>query len=274
MEENGRGKAPWIFIRGDLGKEAIMSKISGVVIAKNEEEMIGEALDSLDFCDEIIVIDNGSTDKTKEIAEKRGAKIYEIQTNDFSEIRNFGLSKAESDWILYLDADERIDDKLKDSVQTAVSSNSGHVAYFLKRKNFYFGSHEWPYIEKLQRLFKKENLKGWRGKLHESPVFEGEAGRLDDGFILHFTHRDLESMLNKTIAWSSAEALLRYNSGHPKMTWWRFPRVMISAFLNSYIKQKGYKAGAVGIIESMYQAFSMFITYAKLWELQKLNKSK
>ena len=76
-------------------------------------------------------------------------------------------------------------------------------------------------------------------------------------------------MLSKTIAWSSQEALLRYNSGHPKMSWWRFPRVMISAFLSSYVKQQGYRAGVVGIIEGIYQSFSMFVTYAKLWELQK-----
>lgn len=249
-----------------------MSKISGIVITKNEEEMIGEALDSLSFCDEIIVIDNGSTDTTREIAEEKRARIFEIQTNDFSELRNFGLSKAEYDWILYLDADERVNDELKDSIVKTISENSEHPAFFLKRKNYYFGKHEWPYIEKLQRLFKKANLKGWKGRLHESPVFEGEAGLLKDGFILHFTHRDLESMLSKTIEWSSAEAFLRYNSGHPKMTWWRFPRVMTTAFLNSYIGQKGYKAGVVGVIESIYQAFSMFITYARLWELQKLNK--
>jgi glycosyltransferase involved in cell wall biosynthesis len=251
-----------------------MSKISGVIIARNEEEMIDEALESLSFCDEIVLIDNGSTDKTKEIAEKRGAKIYEIQTNDFSELRNFGLKKAESDWILYLDADERINDELKDSIKKAISEDSEYTAYFIKRKNYYLGRHQWPYIEKLQRLFKREKLKNWYGKLHESPVIEGKVGLLGDGFILHFTHRDLESMLNKTIEWSSQEALLRYNSGHPQMTWWRFPRVMLSAFFNSYIRQQGYKAGVVGVIESVYQSFSMFVTYAKLWELQRLNKKK
>jgi glycosyltransferase involved in cell wall biosynthesis len=248
-----------------------MTKISGIIIARNEEKMIGEALDSLFFCDEILVVDNGSTDNTKVISEKKGAKVYEIKTNDLSEIRNFALNKAEGDWVLYLDADERINEELKNSIKENVSSDSKYAAFFLKRKNYYFGKHEWPDIEKMARLFRKDKLKQWQGKLHESPVYDGETGKLD-GFILHFTHRDLESMLNKTIEWSSTEALLRYNSGHPPMTWWRFPRVMMSAFLNSYIKQKGYKAGVVGVLESIYQSFSMFITYAKLWELQKLNK--
>ena len=76
-------------------------------------------------------------------------------------------------------------------------------------------------------------------------------------------------MVNKTLEWSKIEAELRFNSNHPKMVWWRFPRVMTTAFLNSYVKQGGYKVGTVGIIESVYQSFSMFITYARLWEMQK-----
>ena len=86
---------------------------------------------------------------------------------------------------------------------------------------------------------------------------------------MHYTHRDLESMVNKTAAWSSIEAAQRYKQNHPKISWWRFPRVMLTAFFNSYIIQGGYKAKTVGIIESVYQAFSIFITYAKLWEMQK-----
>ncbi len=245
-----------------------MSKISGVIIAKNEQKIIGVALDSLSFCDEIIVIDSGSTDKTKEIANEKGAKVYDISSNNFSEFRNLGLSKASYDWILYIDADERINEKLKDSIKKIVSNGSTYSAFKLKRKNYYLGKNERPNIEKLERFFKKEKLKQWKGKLHESPVVEGEMSELE-GFLLHFTHRDLESMLDKTIEWSSTEALLRYNMEHPKITWWRFPRVMITAFLNSYVFQKGYKAGAVGVIESIFQSFSMFITYAKLWELQK-----
>ena len=248
-----------------------MNKISGVIIAKNEEKMIADALESISFCDEIIVIDNSSIDETKKISEEKNAKVYNMSSSNFSDLRNYGLSKASHDWILYIDADERVDDKLKSSIKKILSDVSTYSGFKLKRKNYYLGKNEWPNIEKLERLFKKEKLKTWKGKLHESPVVEGEIGELE-GFLLHFTHRDLESMLAKTIEWSSVEAFLRYNTNHPKITWWRFPRVMITAFLNSYVKQKGFKAGTVGVIESMYQSFSMFITYAKLWELQKLNK--
>lgn len=249
-----------------------MKTISAVIIAKNEEGMIKDALESLSFCNEIIVIDNDSTDKTKEISQKYG-KVYDIKSNDFSELRNFGLSKAESDYILYLDADERISEELKKSIQEVLSKDSDFAAFRLLRKNYYFNNFEWPYIEKLERLFKKDKLSKWYGELHESSIVDGRIGELE-GFIIHFTHRDLESMLDKTIKWSTTESLLRYNSNHPKMTWWRFPRVMISAFLGSYIKQQGYKAGVTGVVESTYQSFSAFITYAKLWELQNKIKNQ
>jgi hypothetical protein len=121
-------------------------------------------------------------------------------------------------------------------------------------------------------LFKKNKLEEWYGDLHESPRVNGDIGELDEGFIRHYSHQDLTSMLNKTIQWSKIEAELRYNAQHPTMSWWRFFRVMLTAFYDSYIKQKGYKVGTAGLVESMFQAFSMFITYARLWEMQQEKK--
>ncbi|OGH14276.1 MAG: hypothetical protein A2687_01470 [Candidatus Levybacteria bacterium RIFCSPHIGHO2_01_FULL_38_26] len=253
-----------------------MNKISAIIIAKNEEEMIADCLDSLRFCSEKIVVDSGSEDRTVEIAHRFGAKVYSLETNDFSKLRNFGLDKAKGDWILYVDADERVSSKLREEVSNLTKMQDrfkGMSAYYLKRKNFYLGNHEWPHIEKLERLFKRGVLKGWKGRLHESPIFEGEAGELD-GFLVHYTHRDLTSMLNKTIDWSRVEAELRFRAGHPNVTWWRLARVMVTAFFDYFIRQKGWKAGAVGIIESIYQSFSIFVTYARLWEMQNKIKTQ
>lgn len=253
-----------------------MNRISAVIIAKDGEDLIVDCLESLSFCDEIVLIDGGSKDRTGEIAKKTGAKVYEYKSDDFSKMRNFGLEKANYEWIFYLDIDERVGNDLKEEIELKlrVNKNLDRFDYYLiKRKNFYLGKYEWPHIEKLDRLFKKEKLKGWKGKLHESPDIEGKKGELN-GFVLHYTHRDLESMLNKTIKWSEIDAKLRLNSNHPKMSWWRFPRVMLGGFTNSYVIQKGYKAGTAGLIESIYQAFSNFVTYARLWELQQEDKEK
>jgi len=253
-----------------------MNRISGIVIAKNEENMIADCLDSLSFCNEIIVIDGGSKDRTAEVAKRLGAEVFTYMSDDFSKIRNYGLSKAKGDWILYIDADERVDSSLK-TAMTHLTGYSDRVqqlnAYFLKRKNFYFGNHEWPHIERLERLFKRNKLEGWYGKLHESPKIRGKVGDID-GYLLHYTHRDLSSMVNKTIEWSKIEADLLFKSGHPKMSWWRFPRVMLTVFFDYYIKQGGWKVGTAGLIESMYQSFSIFVTYARLWEVQEKLKTE
>lgn len=248
-----------------------MIKTSAIVIAKNEEDRLADCLDSLSFCDEIIVVDGGSEDRTIDIARRMRAKAYKLETNDFSKLRNFGLERTSGEWILYIDADERVSEELKKEIidVTSVYGRESKLnGYFLKRKNFYLGNHEWPYVEKLERLFKKKFLKGWKGRLHESPVVEGGVGELD-GFLLHYTHRDLTSMLKKTIEWSKIEADLRFRAGHPKVTWWRLVRVMLTAFFDSYVRQKGWKARMLGFVESTFQLFSMFITYARLWELQQ-----
>lgn len=246
-------------------------KISVLILTKNEEENINKCIESVrQLADEIIVVDAQSRDKTAEIGKSLGAKVFVHPFSDFAEARNFALQKAGRDWLLYIDADERVTPELAKSIKYAVlrSKENNLIAYRIRRKNFYLGGHEWPELDKLERLFKKDKLKGWYGRLHESPVIEGKIGEID-GFLLHYTHRDLSSMLRKTIEWSKVEAELRFKADHPKMTWWRFPRVMIGEFFKYYIKQKGFKAGAVGLIESLYQAFSIFITYARLWELQQ-----
>lgn len=243
-------------------------KLSAIIIAKNSEEQIAGALESVDFCDEIIVVDGGSTDKTIAIAKKHRAKIVKGVEMDFAKQRNIGMEHAQGEWLLYIDTDERVSEKLRENITAALSTSSPIVAYKLQRQNYYLGNNAWPKIEQLERLVKKESLEGWFGKLHETPRVKGEIGVLD-GYLLHFTHRNLSEMLAKTIFWSETEAKLRYDAHHPEMTWWRFPRVMLTAFFDSYIKQEGWKVGTAGLIESIYQAFSMFITYARLWEMQK-----
>lgn len=249
-----------------------MSKISAVIIARNEENTIADCIESVSFCDEIIVIDNDSTDKTADVAKNMRAKVYLVNEKSFAKLRNIGALRAKAVWILYIDADERVSTTLKENIQEIINKSKIEASgYRIMRKNYYFGKHEWPYIEKLERLFIKKHLKKWYGDLHETPETTGKIKDITEGYLFHYTHRDLSSMLRKTIEWSKVEARLRFDSNHPKVTWWRFPRVMLTAFYDSYIKQKGYKAGAVGIVESMYQAFSMFITYARLWEMQQNN---
>lgn len=248
-----------------------MSKpmLTAIIIARNEEERIGTCIRALSFCDRVLVADNGSSDDTIAVSKRHGAVVVPFSGLDFASLRMQAAKKIESDWVVYVDADEVIDRTLASSIRDAVDSwiDGKPESYRLQRKNKYFG-YPFPGIERMHRLFKKTSLVGWYGKLHESPKTKGKIGDLP-GYILHDTHRSLEEMIAKTNEWSDMEADLRLAANHPKVSWWRFIRVAVTGFFDSYVRKEGWKAGTYGLIEGMYQGFSMFITYAKLWEKQE-----
>lgn len=246
--------------------------LSVIVLTHNDEEVILKCLKSLSDQDwEVIVVDSFSSDKTPSIVRKEKIPFFQNQFEDFSSQRNFALTLVKGDWILYLDSDEVATREFKNEINNLVHSYKmgDPVAYYVKRNN-YFLNQEWGYIDRMQRLFRKEFLTGWQGKLHETASVRGDTGVIESP-IIHNTHRNLEQMLSKTNEWSDYEAELRIKAHHPLMTPLRFVRVFITGFLKSYIKENGYKNGTRGVIESMFQGFSLFITYAKLFELQQKN---
>jgi glycosyltransferase involved in cell wall biosynthesis len=251
-----------------------MKDLTVIILTKNEEDVIVDAIKSVkDWVSEILVIDANSTDSTLELAEKLGAKAIKHPFKDFSDQRNFGILHAKTLWVLYLDADERLTDKFKLEVEDTIQTHqefSPIGGYFINRKTYYYGK-DWHFTDKVQRLFVRERFIEWYGQVHETPKIKGEFGEINEP-IIHLTHRNLSQMLVKTNEWSEYEAKLRFDSSHPKLVPWRFIRVMITEFVNSYFKNKGYKNGTYGLIEAMYQAFSIFITYAKLWEIQEKKK--
>lgn len=243
--------------------------LSVIIIAKNEEARITKCLKSVAFCDEQIVVDNGSSDKTIEIAIRLGARILEAAEKDFSSVRELGLREASGKWILYIDADEEVTKALQIEIRSVIRSPVNVTAYLVKRDTYYLG-YRWPYQDSVERLFLTSALKGWHGRLHETPVFVGDTKVLTHPLI-HRTHRTLEEMLTKTNDWSVIEAQLRYQDDHPPVVLWRLLRVMITGFCRSFFIQGGWRTGTIGWIESIYQAFSMFIIYTKLWEMQQIS---
>lgn len=245
--------------------------ITVIILAKNEADVIGDAIRSAKkLTDTVLVIDALSIDETPQIAEKLHAKVIKHQFKDFSDQRNFAILHASTPWVLYLDADERLTDAFVREVESAIKNYENDMqygAFFIKRKTFYFGK-DWGFEDQMQRLFVRDRFVEWKGVVHETPVIKGQFGVIESP-ILHYTHRNLSQMVAKTNEWSDYEAQLRLKVSHPAMKPWRFFRVMMSEFYRSYIKDKGYKNGTYGLVEGMYQAFSIFITYAKLWELQQ-----
>jgi glycosyltransferase involved in cell wall biosynthesis len=254
-------------------KKTINKKVSlsAILIVKDEEAKIKDCLESVAWVDEIIIVDTGSKDATKLIAKKYTTKIYDISGGSYDSWRNYGLKKANGIWIFYIDADERVSDALRSEItQLIKSTNSKYNAYAIPRKNIILGREMihggwWP--DYVKRLYKRKDLKYWKGKLHEEPVFDGEIGHLINPLI-HKKHDKLFEMTNKTNSWSEIEAEMLFESGHPKMVWWRFVRIMLSELWDRLVVKKGFLDGVEGIIYSIYQMWSRFITYAKLWELQ------
>ena len=242
-------------------------------LSKNEEDVIEDAIVSAkSIAQEVIVVDANSSDGTEKILKKHAVTILKHPFVDFSDQRNFGIGHAHTPWVLYLDADERITRSFAEEIRPIIEgiSQLGFNGFFVRRKTFYYGK-DWHMEDRVQRLFKRDAFVSWKGVVHETPYIKGDFGEIKSP-IEHYTHRNLSQMIKKTNEWSELEAKLRYSSKHPKMEQWRFFRVMISEFVNSYIKNKGYKNGTYGLIEAMYQSFSIFITYAKLWELQTKEK--
>ena len=244
------------------------STLSVIVIAKNEAPRIAKCVAALSFADEVIVIDNSSTDNTAAIAKESGAIVKTTKADGFAMLRNSAAEGIRSDWVLYVDADETVTPNLAAEIKRVVGSSANtETGFEIYRKNYYLGT-PWPKGEWMLRLFRTDALDGWQGELHETALVRGVVGRLK-GELLHDTHRTLAEMVEKTNEWSETEAALRFVAHHPRMTWWRMIRVTLTGFSVSFFGQGGWRAGNVGWIESIYQAFSMFITYAKLWELQQ-----
>lgn len=244
--------------------------ISTIIITNNNEDKIKDCLESVkNLPCEILVLDGGSTDKTVEIAKKYGARIIRQKGKGYSSWRNQGIENAKGEWIFYLDSDERVTDELREEIKGVV--NNEISAYAIPRRNIILGREMrhggwWP--DYVKRLFKKSALKKWVGDLHEEPVFSGSIGHLQNP-IVHLKHDNLSEMVEKTNNWSVIEAKLLLDSGHPKMSWWRFFRIMKTEFFYRFFIKLGFLDGPEGVIYALYQMWSKFVTYSKLWEMQK-----
>jgi glycosyltransferase involved in cell wall biosynthesis len=240
--------------------------LSAIIIAKNESKRIQECINNLVWADEILLIDNGSTDDTVKYARRYKVTVIKEHLRNFSRLRNIGAKRAAGEWLLYVDADETVTPALRKEIIQTIHNPNALAGYVIPRNNVYLG-HIWPHQDGMVRLMKKKSFVTWEGILHEHAIIRGRVGTLSQPFI-HNTHRSLSEMVAKTNEWSDYEAKLRFDARHPSISWWRVIRVMCTAFFDSFIRQGGWKAGVVGWIESVFQAFSIFITYSKLWEMQ------
>lgn len=249
-----------------MAKVTKKNKLSVIILYGGDvdQDIYKRCLSSVKFADEIIKID------TKNIK------------GSFSEWRNEGLKRARGDWVLYVDTDEIVSEKLKieilnvlnSSLVTRNSQTARPVAYAIPRKNYIFGKefkYSGQYPDYQKRLFRRDALKRWSGKVHEEPVFEGKMGHLKES-LLHYKNMTISQMIEKTNKWSEIEAQLMVDANHPKMNFLRFFSAGFREFFKRFIKEKAFLDGREGVIYGIYQIYSRLISYSKLWEIQ-LNKS-
>lgn len=250
-------------------------KISALVLTKNEQSMIGECLSQLDFVDEIIILDQNSEDKTVEFAKQFTNKIVSSNTEDFAKNRDILASHAKSDWLLYIDADERISKENINEIRQGIKTNQ-YSAFYFPRKNIILGKwlrHGGWWPDYVPRLFRKNKLKGWYGPVHESPIISGDFGYFKIP-IEHLTARNLNLMIAKSNKWAKVEAQLLYKEKRPKVSIASVLKAAIIEFIKRYLAKKGFLDGTVGLIEAIYQSLHQAIILTYLWELQNESLEK
>lgn len=245
-------------------------KLSVVILTHNNQATIQSCLDSVKLADEIIVIDDNSTDKTLNLIMKYSVKVIHQRLVNFSKQRNLAIKQVKSDWVLFLDSDEIVSDKLFKEIKNVIK-NFSYSAYKIKRLNYFFGKQikhggYWPDWQ--TRLFKVKDFRGFVGTIHESPEFNGQLGKIDN-HLIHFSHKNLIECFQKSLSWTKKEAEEFIKAGHPPVTWWRIVKVMIWEFCYRYFKKLGFLDGYVGFIESLIQAINRFFVYQQIWELQQ-----
>ena len=251
-------------------------KLSVVVITKNEEENIRDCLESVKWADEIVVVDDMSTDRTVEICRKYTKKIFPNNSGgSFHKNKNLGIEKATGDWILSLDADEIISPELAREIKKAIS-NPEKIGYCLRRKNYFLGRWIrgcgwWP--DRIIRLFKK-GVTRWPLDIHNTPRIEekNKVGYLRN-FLIHYTYQNFDQYFEKFNRYTSRLAHEEYEKGiriGKRNFFIYFMLKPLFWFLRKYLLWKGFRDGFRGLFISLSSALVIFTTYAKLWEKQKV----
>lgn len=248
--------------------------VTAIILVKNEEKNIKACLESLRWCNECIVVDDNSQDKTREIAEKMGAKVFtHALENDFAGQRNFGLTKATNEWVLFIDADEKVSENLATEIMYVTSQVLNDTqAYFLKRIDTLWGK-KLLYGEtgniKLLRLAKKGSGE-WAGLIHEVWKVKGTTGELKHA-LFHYPHQTISEFLQEINFYTDIRANELYN----KKTLVRGLDILFyptgKFFLNFFVKQ-GFRDGIPGLLSATFMSFHSFLVRGKLWQIRDKNK--
>lgn len=247
-----------------------MTSLSVIIITKNEAKNISSCLESLKFADEIIVLDSGSTDETVSLAKQYTSKVYEVDWPGFGIQKNRALEKCHSEWVLSIDADEIVSEKLSTEIIQILNNDSPYDAYAIPRKSKYckqlIGYGDWK-NDFCVRLFKRHAGKFKEKRVHEELVVNGTVGKLK-GHIIHNSFSNVEDVLNKINLYSTLSAEDKYNEGKKSGL---LKAIIHGAwtFVRGYILRLGFLDGKKGFMLAVSNAEGCYYRYIKMMLLSE-----
>lgn len=248
-------------------------KLTAVLIALNEEKRIAACLDSVQFCDEVVVVDSGSSDRTAEIARAARARVVPRRFDDFSSQKNFAVAQASNEWVFSIDADERATPELAEEIRKTIRhAPPAAGGYRVSRDNYIFGKKlRCAEGDEPVRLFRKEGTR-FQGVVHEVPAVKGEVGLLTNPLIHHSTET-IADYMRKLNSYTTLEAKLLKERGAKFRTSQLFVKPALR-FGQKYFLNGGILDGKEGLIFCLLSGYYEMVRYLKFWEILKADSDR
>jgi glycosyltransferase involved in cell wall biosynthesis len=234
----------------------------------NEEDNIAAALESVAWADEIVVVDSFSTDRTVEIARRYTSRVVQHRFDNYGAQHNFADSQCSHDWVLSLDADERVTPELAAAIQRVRAEGTDRAGFRFARRTWYLGRwirHSGWYPNWQTRLYRR-SLTRWVGELHEAARIDGPVGQLP-GDLLHFTRRSLHEHVAVMNRYTDMAASIRFREGE-RMSAWKLALTPPAVFCRSFVLKQGFRDGWQGLVIAYLAAAYVHLKQAKLMERQ------
>ncbi|MDO8581019.1 MAG: glycosyltransferase family 2 protein [Candidatus Omnitrophota bacterium] len=247
--------------------------VSVVIITKNEEKNIDVCLRSVaGWADEIIVVDDESTDRTVELAKRFGVKLFTRKMENEGRHRNWAYAQAKNTWVLSLDADEEVLPELREEITVLLSGQPKFPAYTIPRRNYignYWVKYGGQYPASQLRLFLKDQFRYEEVEVHPRVFLDGDTGHLPQGKdIVHKSYRDFSHFLAKLNGQTTLEATKWIKTGR-QMSFGRALWRTSDRFFRLLLRKKAYKDGFIGFMFAVFAGLYQIMSYAKYWEMKK-----